>query len=181
MSGRVYTATFTPQAWVRDYAITVDAEGPVEWDCTAGLAELDAGYRARLIASGHDVDDQLKEDPGAPAWVREWSGPFEIHVRDVTDEPVDPDVYRAEAAPASPIRLSESFQGTIMAALAHEMTPAAIETLRELERQGWRLPPWVLDRLENETEREALRREAHDEAMLDAGPILAEHRRLKGE
>jgi hypothetical protein len=30
-------------------------------------------------------------------------------------------------------------------------------------------------------EREALRREDRQAAMLDAGPILAEHRRLKGE
>lgn len=87
------------------------------------------------------------------------------------------------SAPANDHELSlfESYKGTIMVALAHENTPAAVGTLRELERQGWRLPAWVLNRLENEAEREALRREAHDEAMLDAGPILADYRRQKGE
>jgi len=34
---------------------------------------------------------------------------------------------------------------------------------------------------EEELEREALAREARQEALLDAGPILAEYRRAKGE
>lgn len=87
------------------------------------------------------------------------------------------------------ISLSDSFKRTIVTALAHENTPAAIGTLRELERQGWTLPAWIradLDRYGKvagwrETEREALAREERQAAMLDAGPILAEHRRSKGE
>jgi hypothetical protein len=44
--------------------------------------------------------------------------------------------------------LSESYRATIVVALAHENTPAAIGTLRELERQGWTLPAWLRADLE---------------------------------
>lgn len=43
---------------------------------------------------------------------------------------------------------------------------------------------WIIalrDEHERRRERVALRREARQAAMLDAGPILAEHRRAKGE
>lgn len=73
-------ATFTPQAWVRDYAITVDPEGPTEW--VTEFEELTQEQAAAILEAGHDNFDLLKEDPAAPGWVRDWSGPFEIHVRD---------------------------------------------------------------------------------------------------
>lgn len=90
-----YTATFTPEAWVRDQAIQVDAEGDTEWDCTDYLLEVcEESERTREIIlapldSGYDDDpfgvldndDVLKDDPKAPEWVREWRGPFNIHVR----------------------------------------------------------------------------------------------------
>ena len=40
--------------------------------------------------------------------------------------------------------LSDSYRRTIMRALAHERTPAAIETLWELRRQGWDCPAWIV-------------------------------------
>lgn len=49
--------------------------------------------------------------------------------------------------------------------------------LMDLERYG-HIAGWNRERQE---ERNALRREARQEALLDAGPILAEHRRAKGE
>jgi hypothetical protein len=97
-----YIATFTPQAWLNDSAVTVDAEGDTSWDCTAELATMPADYRAQVIESGHDIDDWLKGDGAAPQWVREWQGPFEIHVReadvgDAVDAILDP-IRKAEAA-----------------------------------------------------------------------------------
>ena len=81
-----YIATFTPQAWVRDNAITVDAEGPTEWDCTDEVNNMQDEPRARLIETGHDLDDWVKGDRAAPEWVKHWQGPFEIHVREESDE-----------------------------------------------------------------------------------------------
>lgn len=97
-----YTASFTPEAWVRDNAIEVDPEGETEWDCTAFvvsgtvgsgdrketiveyLNELDARDRVDDLDDWRGVidnDDVLKRDPAAPEWIREWRGPFTIRVR----------------------------------------------------------------------------------------------------
>lgn len=110
MSGKhTYIATFAPQAWINDYAVEVDAEGPQEWDCTVYatdpqpfatggttldyLARLDSGAKA----SGNlddsldgewgvlDNDDVFKDDPAAPEWIRNWRGPFDIRIRRVED------------------------------------------------------------------------------------------------
>lgn len=88
MSALTYTARFTPQAWVRDYAIDVDPEGETEWDVTAEVV-ADPKYWAGLGLAGFvsdgtdevvDNDDSLKADPNAPEWVRAWTGPFIIEV-----------------------------------------------------------------------------------------------------
>jgi hypothetical protein len=52
------------------------------------------------------------------------------------------------------------------------LSPDATAREREL------ISDLIIDRRE---EREALSREARQEALLDAGPILAEYRHLKGE
>lgn len=79
-----YRATFTPQAWIRDYAVDVDAEGETTWTVSAGFV-ADA---ARIVTAdpdfGLDSDDVLKSDPDAPAWARDWHGPFSITVEQVT-------------------------------------------------------------------------------------------------
>ena len=77
-----YIATFTPQAWVNDYAIDVDPEGPTEWDCTEEIENMHEEPRNELLRTGHDIDDWLKGDPKAPEWIFHWQGPFEIHVRE---------------------------------------------------------------------------------------------------
>jgi len=79
------TATFTPQAWVRDYAIDVDPEGPTEW--VTEFEGLTHEQAEAILETGHDNFDLLKEDPAAPMWVREWSGPFEIHVSEAHEDP----------------------------------------------------------------------------------------------
>lgn len=94
----IYVAEFTPEAWIRDNAVEVDAEGPRTWDCTAfvnsevveGLygEESVLGYLVRrseergvpLDEGVLDTDDVLKRDPAAPEWIRDWSGPFTIRV-----------------------------------------------------------------------------------------------------
>ena len=87
-----YTAHFTPEAWVRDQAIEVDPPPgePQEWDCTE-FARLHRNYLADTaqargvdVRAGQEVldnDDVFAADPAAPAWVREWRGPFTIRIR----------------------------------------------------------------------------------------------------
>lgn len=90
-----YIAHFQPQAWVSDWAVDVDDEGPDTWNCTEFLSNLDTfgenedyGFEIAVElaeatqggGSWLDKDDILKRDPKAPEWVREWSGPFTITV-----------------------------------------------------------------------------------------------------
>lgn len=79
-TGGRYRASFTAQAWVRDYAMDVDPQGETSWV----VSDEYTASAARIVADdpvdGLDTDDVLKSDPAAPAWVREWAGPFSIHV-----------------------------------------------------------------------------------------------------
>ncbi len=76
-----FLATFRPEAWIKDEAVEVDAEGPTEWDCTDAV-DNDPSYFIDImdIAYGVDRMDCLHDDPAAPQWVREWDGPFTITV-----------------------------------------------------------------------------------------------------
>lgn len=77
-----YRATFTPQAWQNDYAISVDAEGETSWIISDEfLQSLPDPIKA--LKSHTYESDELRNDPAAPVWVREWSGPFEITVERV--------------------------------------------------------------------------------------------------
>lgn len=62
-------ATFAAQAWQRDYAVEVDAEGPTEWAIEAN----------EIFATFLD-NDYLKDSIHAPQWVKDWTGPFEIYL-----------------------------------------------------------------------------------------------------
>lgn len=64
-----FAATFRPQAWSNDYAVEVDPEGETEWQVEAGELQPDR----------FDLD-YLQASLNAPAWVRDWSGPFEIEL-----------------------------------------------------------------------------------------------------
>lgn len=81
-----FWATFIPQAWVRDHAVDVDPHGEQSWVVSDGLVPAAAQVIARVslaevVGDGVlDTDDRLAVDPAAPTWVREWSGPFRIHV-----------------------------------------------------------------------------------------------------
>lgn len=84
-----YQARIVAQAWVNDYAVEIDAEGPTTWDATEGVAGMPDDYRAALIDELRDAqdgevldrDDWLKDDPNAPEWVRDHRGPFDIYIR----------------------------------------------------------------------------------------------------
>jgi hypothetical protein len=76
-----YIADFSPEAWIRDQAIPVDPEGPTEWETHFDGLTDEAKNRILSHEDGLDNDDLLKDDPAAPEWVREWRGPFSIHVR----------------------------------------------------------------------------------------------------
>jgi hypothetical protein len=96
-----YKAHFDPQAWINDYATTVDAEGEQTWDCTAFIeadAELKAEVDKAIENEGYflDCDDVLMGDEAAPQWVKDWQGPFTITVEkaDISDK------QRAAAAEA---------------------------------------------------------------------------------
>lgn len=88
-------ARFTPQAWVNDYAIEVDAEGEREWEVSLDFLEqllrsLPDELRDELC-KGHSYEsDMLRGDPAAPEWVREWHGPFEVELLDAPSYPLTP-------------------------------------------------------------------------------------------
>ena len=83
-----YIARFQPEAWLNDYAIAVDPDGPTEWNCTAFVtpdvrAYLDGCVKRRdddLTSGVLDDDDVFIDDPAAPEWVRRWRGPFTIQL-----------------------------------------------------------------------------------------------------
>jgi hypothetical protein len=88
-----YIARFVPQAWVLDQTISVDPDGPVEWDATSFFASLSREHReellARIDAEGEALDryDAFCSDDEAPSWIRDWSGPFSIYLRRVAEAP----------------------------------------------------------------------------------------------
>lgn len=86
-SHMLFIAEFEPQVWQNNYAVPVDPQGPIGWDCTAAVRKYiqDDGTLGKPFRKNGDeyldVDDVLKNDPAAPAWIQDWSGPFTITVR----------------------------------------------------------------------------------------------------
>lgn len=79
-------ATFQAQAWVNDYAIDVDPEGPTSWQVSERyLQELRAGGGERVLEDNTYESDELRHDPAAPEWIRNWHGPFYIEVVDLDE------------------------------------------------------------------------------------------------
>jgi hypothetical protein len=72
-------AVFNPQAWMRDYAYSVDCQGDSAWDATFDL--LLCGWdEVEKAVEGTTDFDFLKDSPLAPKWVQDWSGPFEVEI-----------------------------------------------------------------------------------------------------
>lgn len=62
-----FRATFRPEVWIRDHAVPVDPQGETEWEVEIDELDPEAG----------DCD-YLKDSRHAPAWVRDWTGPFTL-------------------------------------------------------------------------------------------------------
>jgi hypothetical protein len=73
------TARFHPQAWINDYAVEVDPEGPTTWDVTAEVIAMTETERNALKDDQYETDD-LRFSVNAPKWIQEWSGPFYVEV-----------------------------------------------------------------------------------------------------
>lgn len=65
------TLRFHPQAWINDYAVDVDPEGPTDWEAN------DVPYG---IKSDTSESDSLIHHDNAPQWVRDWCGPFWVEI-----------------------------------------------------------------------------------------------------
>lgn len=77
-----YIARFTPQAWIRDWAVEVDSEGPREWDVTDLLLAMSEQERTASMVPDSYESDELRHADNAPHWVSDWHGPFYIEVRE---------------------------------------------------------------------------------------------------
>lgn len=79
-----YRATFVAQVWNNDYAVRVDPGCPVQWDITpAYLEKMLRLYGPEVLENYNYSSDELRYDPAAPEWVREWQGPFEVEVKEI--------------------------------------------------------------------------------------------------
>lgn len=109
-----FFAHFTPEAWVNDQAVEIDAGGSQEWDCTE-FAQSRLDYLEGESTNGDSMDDEFgvldrddvfKEDPAAPDWVREHRGPFTIRIRR-TSEPSDSYTFTVTISGCSPEQASQ--------------------------------------------------------------------------
>lgn len=79
--GQRIIATFHPEAWQNDDAISVDP-GATDFDVTAEVLSL--GRKAALALLDNDYpSDNLRESVAAPEWVKDWAGPFRISCSEV--------------------------------------------------------------------------------------------------
>ena len=72
---------FVPEAWVNDYAIVVDPGGECAWTVARKL------FLKKFSSEDdwnecHQVRDDMRFEGTAPAWVRAWTGPFEVELAD---------------------------------------------------------------------------------------------------
>jgi hypothetical protein len=110
-----YRARFTPEAWIGDYAVEVEAQGPAEWDCTRlateprsqdylrKLMERRPGERLTDPDGVLDNDDWFAADPDAPEWIRNWSGPSTVRI---WADPVVTVYYQVETTRAADLPYS---------------------------------------------------------------------------
>lgn len=81
-----YIATFVPQKLIPELGgdfYPAEPEGSTEWDCTDFLMdEYAPDERLEIVEDewGSELTDSVRNDPSAPAWIRDWDGPFEVKV-----------------------------------------------------------------------------------------------------
>ncbi len=64
---------FVAQAWINNYAVECDPEGPTTFLVPDSAITPAMRYSA-------DARDALREHDAAPEWIREWNGPFECEI-----------------------------------------------------------------------------------------------------
>ena len=73
-------AKFVPQANAdRKTIISVEPKGPDTFDVTAKIVSMGL-EKALALRDDQYETDELREEPGVPAWIKDWDGPFYISV-----------------------------------------------------------------------------------------------------
>lgn len=80
-TGPLVTLRFRPQAWVRDYAISVAPENPDTWQVPKALL-LERFPTIDDWSESDEDRDAMRHEGNAPAWISEWPGPFEIDLEE---------------------------------------------------------------------------------------------------
>ena len=75
---RIIEITFVPQAWINDYAVDVDTEGPDTWDVTTYVTAMSRKKALALRDNRENSDPMVRFN--APRWVRNWRGPYRFEV-----------------------------------------------------------------------------------------------------
>jgi len=65
---KLIEVTFIPQAWMNDYAVQVECEGP-------DRIKVPASVLKRMDPDDFS-SDELRQRRGVPKWIKDWSGPF---------------------------------------------------------------------------------------------------------
>lgn len=72
-------ATFVPQVWINDRAVTADPLGDTEIDITDAVLALSKEDALNLRDDTYEADALINRD-FAPDWINDWSGPFYLAV-----------------------------------------------------------------------------------------------------
>ena len=85
-------ARFVAETVINNDYVPVDPEGEDRFDVTAEVLAL-GREKALAMRDNRDESDELRQAAAAPAWVKQWDGPFQIQVAtsirayfDVVDE-----------------------------------------------------------------------------------------------
>ena len=75
---------FEPQKWQSGYAFPADPRGPVEWEVPRSVF-LERFPDTLAFVKNDWERDELRRCGNFPAWIADWSGPFEVRLAD--DQP----------------------------------------------------------------------------------------------
>lgn len=81
-------ATFNPEAWMNDYAVPVDPQGDTLFDVTFEILLMGRAAAAELDDDNYDTDE-LRYAVRGPDWIRDWGGPFTVHVEDAIQDAIE--------------------------------------------------------------------------------------------
>jgi len=70
---------FRPQAWVNDWALSVDTDHPDIWEMPVSML-LNRFPTEQDWNDRHYDRDDLRFEEAAPRWIQDWSGPFEVEL-----------------------------------------------------------------------------------------------------